>query len=208
MLAPNFLNVSDGTISSDELACDQTTTSFDEVAGDYFADWMETAACIQVPDGFGGYLMRYYIDDPDAPRILCAPEESWAAVNVRALSVDSPQPDVLKKRVIKEAWRSLSIALGASDTMYRPCLLSPTHTLADLDANVSLVVSPEPFSKMMGNAEALGICRVRHTTYRKACYEGWAPPPTNEYQKAIWDMVHALPTEPMKIKPEAKKVSG
>lgn len=148
------------------------------------------------------------IDDPDAPRILCAPEESWAAVNVRALSVDSPQPDVLKKRVIKEAWRSLAIALGASDTMYRPCLLSPTHTLAELDANVSLVVSPEPFSKIMDNAEALGIRRIRHTTYRKACYEGWAPPPTNEYQKAIWDMVHALPTEPMKIKPETKKVSN
>ena len=78
---------------------------------------------------------------------------------------------------------------------------------ADLDANVSLVVSPEPFTKMMDNAEALGIRRVRHTTYRKACYEGWAPPPTNAYQKAIWDMVHALPTEPMKIKPETKKVS-
>ena len=145
------------------------------------------------------------VDDPDAPRILCAPEEGWAAVNVRALAVDAPPPDVLRKRVIKEAWRSLSIALGASDTMYRPCLLSPTHTLADLDANVSLVVSPEPFSKMMGNAEALGIRRIRQTTYRKACYEGWAPAPTNEYQKAIWDMVHALPSQPIKIKPETTK---
>ena len=150
------------------------------------------------------------IDDPDAPRILCAPEESWAAVNVRALSVDSPQPDVLKKRVIKEAWRSLSIALGASDTMYRPCLLSPTHSLADLDANVSLVVSPEPFSKMMDNAEALGIRRVRHTTYRKACYEGWAPPPTNDVQRAIWEKIKADkergPTNPITIPPpNAKK---
>ena len=145
------------------------------------------------------------VDDPDAPRILCAPEESWAAVNVRALVVDNPNPETLKKRVVKEAWRSLAIALGASDTMYRPCLLSPTHSLADLDANVSMVVCPEPFPKIMDNAEALGICRVRQTSYRKACYEGWAPAPTNDYQKAIWDMVHALPTEPMKIKPEEKK---
>ena len=65
MLAPSFLNVSSGTISSDELICDQTVTSFDEVAGDYFSDWMDNAACVQVPDGFGGYLMRYYIDDAD-----------------------------------------------------------------------------------------------------------------------------------------------
>ena len=65
MLAPSFLNVSSGTISSDELICDQTTTSFDEVAGDYFAGWTDDAACLQVPDGFGGYSMRYYIDDAE-----------------------------------------------------------------------------------------------------------------------------------------------
>ena len=45
----------------------------------------------------------------------------------------------------------------------------------------------------------------RLTTYRKACEEGWANPPTNDVQKAIWDKVHALPTEPLKIKPEEKK---
>ena len=28
----------------------------------------------------------------------------------------------------------------------------------------------------------------------------------NEYQKAIWDKVHAMPTAPIKIKPETKKV--
>ena len=65
MLAPSFLNVSAGTISSDELSCDQTLTSFDEAAGDFFAGWLDDAACLQVPDGFGGYLMRYYIDDAD-----------------------------------------------------------------------------------------------------------------------------------------------
>ncbi len=44
------------------------------------------------------------------------------------------------------------------------------------------------------------------TTYRKACEEGWAPAPTNDVQKAIWDKVHEMPTEPIKIKPETKKV--
>ena len=33
------------------------------------------------------------------------------------------------------------------------------------------------------------------------------PAPTNDVQKAIWDEIHAMPTEPIKIKPETKKVS-
>ena len=65
MLAPSFLNVTKGTISSDELTCDQTTTSYDEAAGDFFPGWDTDAACLQVPDGFGSYSLRYYIDDAD-----------------------------------------------------------------------------------------------------------------------------------------------
>ena len=51
-----------------------------------------------------------------------------------------------------------------------------------------------------------GITPWYQTTYHKAVEEGWAPAPTNEYQKAIWDKVHAMPTAPIKIKPETKKV--
>ena len=43
------------------------------------------------------------------------------------------------------------------------------------------------------------------TNYRTAVKEGWAPQPTNDVQKAIWDKVHAMPTEPLKIKSETKK---
>ena len=65
MLAPNFLNVTNGTISSAELKCDQITTSFDTTADDFFAGWTDDAACLQVPNGAGGYTLRYYIDDAD-----------------------------------------------------------------------------------------------------------------------------------------------
>ena len=50
-----------------------------------------------------------------------------------------------------------------------------------------------------------GVTPVRYATYRIVCREGWAPAPTNDVQKAIWDKVHAMPTEPIKIKPEEKK---
>ena len=47
------------------------------------------------------------------------------------------------------------------------------------------------------------------STYLKACEEGWAPTPTNEYQKAIWEQVKADkergPTNPIKIPMPKKK---
>ena len=38
-------------------------------------------------------------------------------------------------------------------------------------------------------AQKLGS--VRRATYKQACLEGWAPTPTNDYQKAIWESVKA-----------------
>jgi len=34
---------------------------------------------------------------------------------------------------------------------------------------------------------------------REACQEGWAPAPTNDIQKAIWNEVRQLPAKPIKI---------
>ena len=41
--------------------------------------------------------------------------------------------------------------------------------------------------KISVHARKLGMQMVRTTTYRKAAEEGWAPPPTNDVQKAIWN---------------------
>ena len=48
--------------------------------------------------------------------------------------------------------------------------------------------------------EPLGVRPAIYDTYDRACQEGWAPAPTNDVQKAIWDEVHEMPTEPIKIK--------
>lgn len=34
---------------------------------------------------------------------------------------------------------------------------------------------------------------------------GWAAQPTNDYQKAVWDQVHALPDKPLTIEFDPKK---
>ena len=53
--------------------------------------------------------------------------------------------------------------------------------------------------------KTLGVTTRAVTSYKTACKEGWAPAPTNDVQRAIWDKVHAMPTAPIKIKPEEKK---
>ena len=53
--------------------------------------------------------------------------------------------------------------------------------------------------------EKCGVTPLRIATYRQACREGWAPAPTNDVQKAIWDKVHAIPKSPMKIEFDPKK---
>ena len=62
---------------------------------------------------------------------------------------------------------------------------------------------------MARNLNALGFKPRRRLTYRRACQEGWAPAPTNEFQKAVWEQVKADkergPANPITIPPPNKK---
>ncbi len=50
---------------------------------------------------------------------------------------------------------------------------------------------PQVMGTALSQAKAMGIGQVRRTTYKKACEEGWAPPPTDEFQKAVAEKVAA-----------------
>lgn len=135
-----------------------------------------------------------------APTLLVAPEEYWATVNVSRLEEDSPSPEVLKSRIVKEWWRALGYALGAANSTQYTCVMRPISSVADLDAEKISVMSPQPLMSVIKAASKLGFARGGLTSYRKACEEGWAPQPTNELQKTIWSEVHAIPDQPLKIK--------
>ena len=84
--------------------------------------------------------------------------------------------------------------------------MDPVFSLSQLDQ--ILVDNIGIAQKMLIERSAIryfGMRPYKRTTYLKACEEGWASPPADEYQKAIWDMVHALPSQPIKIKPETTK---
>ena len=139
-----------------------------------------------------------------APVLLCAPDEGWAVVNVKPLLADNPNDFAFRQRVQKETMRAMAYALGCGNSAARPCLMSEAETLTQIDA-LPKTYGPEPMAKTAHTARRRGAVARKFVSYRTACEQGWAQQPTNDVQKAIWDEVHAMPTEPIKIKPEEKK---
>lgn len=150
------------------------------------------------------------VDDPKTPTLLLAPENGWVVINVGKLLWDHPLEGVISARLTKEMWRAAALVLGCYQSMQKECVMRVISSLHDLDAEPWLVASPEPYNKMHMTAQRLGIEVHRVCTYRRACEEGWAPPPANDTQKAIWAKVkedrERGPTNPIRIpRPSEKK---
>ena len=145
------------------------------------------------------------VNDPASDAtILVAPEQNWATLNVNLLLRDNPSPDVVASRIHKEIWRATAMAMGAANSMTQPCLLRQINTLRELDRTKNMLPSPQPINNMIDVADKLGIVRVHRATYRKACQEGWAPAPTNNVQRTIWNQVHQIPDKPITIEYDPK----
>ena len=129
----------------------------------------------------------FLVESAELPALLTAPEQKWAIVNVGALAADKPDAEKLRLRVVRELWRGLAYACGAGVSSTPHCVMNPCFSLADLDAFDSDMISMEPFMTMREVFPKMGISPYRRVTYKMAVKEGWAPAPTNEFQKAIWD---------------------
>ena len=145
------------------------------------------------------------IEDKKMPIVLTSPDSRWAVLNVAALSSDGPTPEKLFERFTKVYWCAVARSLGVGNSCCHGCVLMPFTNLAELDKIGVLQPSPEPFNKMIDSAAAYGIGTLSIASYRDACRQGWAPAPTNDVQKAIWDEVHSIPSTPMKIEFDPKK---
>lgn len=142
----------------------------------------------------------FFVDEPEiSETMLVAPESGWAMVNLAALTSDGPDAAKLEKRVIRETWRTFAHLLGAADSVEPKCILHAVTSNADLDRMTSDCFCPEPLDKIVSHLKAIGIDSSARRTYRQACQEGWAPAPTNDYQKAIWNDVYKMPDKPITI---------
>ena len=137
--------------------------------------------------------------------LLCAPENGWSIINSSVVTKDAKNEIFAAARLRKELMRGFFAATGAMNSRYPGTIMNYIGKPSDLDKLVEEI----PVDMSMRTIDYLakmGVTPVQYTTYQRAVQNGWAPAPTNAIQKAIWDKVHAMPTAPIKIKPETKKV--
>ena len=148
------------------------------------------------------------VDHPSKPVLSIYPEDAIGIVNVAPLK--SPDKGLFGARVQKETWRGIALALGGFATVAPngrvvKSLLSPVYSTRDLDALKMQVLSPSQCIAVYEAVSGIGIQASRPVIYSVAVRQGWAPPPTNNIQRAIWKQVHAIPDKPITIEFDPKK---
>lgn len=136
--------------------------------------------------------------------ILSAPEANWSIVNVAAVTKDARNEIFAAARTRKELMRAFMCAAGAMNSQYEGGIMSPIRSPKDLDRIIE-DMPVDTINRAMTAMKVIGVTPEEITTYKKACEEGWAPAPTTDYQKVIWDQVHQVPTKGIEIKFDPKK---
>ena len=151
-----------------------------------------------------GNASLFIIDDDKMPVILVAPENAWAIVNVAVIAKET-RPVFFEMRTKKQMSRAFAFLCGASNSQYPRALTRGIIDERDLDKNPDIQLPVDVLTRFRTYMEPLGVKPSILVPYRRAVEEGWAPTPTNDVQKAIWDKVHAAPKAPMKIEFDPKK---
>ena len=144
------------------------------------------------------------VESDTYPTILAAPESGWAIINVATLATDKPDAAILASRVRKEILRGFAFVAGGCYSAFGDFVMRDVVKPADLDSADREDYSIQILQRFSQGLAAYGLTPWNETTYLKACQEGWAAAPTNEYQKAIWEQVHAIPQKPIKIEFDPK----
>lgn len=150
-----------------------------------------------------GSLSLYIVDVEGLPAILCAPEDRWAMVNVASLK--SEKTAFFEARVKKELTRGFAYLCGAANSRYPNALTGGITGVDVLDKAADARLPVDVIERFRKYVEAFGVTPLRHTAYINACRQGWAPAPTNDYQKTIWEQVHSIPDKPITIEYDPKR---
>ena len=138
------------------------------------------------------------VDNPTDPSLLVAPEDKWAKVNIGKFKDRNAA-----SRTQMELLRAFCFLCGGIGSEYKNPLTGYVSSPAQLDDSAVAQLPMDVVNRFIPYLKQLGIVPYIEATYRKACREGWAPAPTNDIQKAIWERIKADkergPTNPLKI---------
>lgn len=130
-----------------------------------------------------GEATLFIVNDANLPKMLVAPEDRWAMVNVAHLS--APDTGVFNSRVSKELSRGLALLAGGFLSQFQQTLTECVTSPDQLDKYHDWRLPFDTLQKMKSYLKGYGLSPFEPVTYRDACYEGWAQPPKDEVQKAI-----------------------
>ena len=167
-----------------------------------------TKLAVEVTDGkfefpnpkIHGEASLFVVDDPALPTLLSAPESRWVMVNVAPLAKGAGEkPQFFAARVQKELTRGFCLLAGAQNSGYPDALVGCITNPEDLDRFADCRLPIDVMNRFAPYLKGYGITPKVYSTYKKACEQGWAPPPTNDVQKTIWQKVHSIPDKPITI---------
>lgn len=148
------------------------------------------------------------VEMPGFPSLIAMPGECCSIVNITALDAGKIDAAFLKNRVRKEMVRGFAFIAGAASSRYEGNLMSPIRSLDDLDSSRGKGLPVDVLGRVNEYLTAMGIEEGEYALYAEACQAGWAPAPTNDIQKAIWDRVRETPKSPIKIEYNEKRDKG
>ena len=159
-------------------------------------------------NALGAEVAIFILEDPQLPSLLSAPDSRWSLVNVATLK-SGLSNDILGRRLLAvrargQLMRAFALACGLGTSTYPNNLLNITE-IKELDtAKVDSLVY-DMVVRCNAHLKKIGITPERRVMYSRACAEGWAHAPTNEYQKAVWSTIRAEkergPAKAIQIKP-------
>ena len=176
-------------------------TKIDIVGGTAPSMPFDSAAYLAAQDANAAVFL---VSTNSLPALVVVPEDRWAVVNVARLGKEN-----LSVRTQKELLRGFAFVCGGAATSFKQTLVSPITSPADLDQVMGAQLPIDSLNAIAQYLPGIGVKPYREASYRRAAREGWAPPPTNNVQKAIWEKIKADkergPTNPITIPPPNKK---
>lgn len=162
------------------------------------------ATAAEAKKGYKADFAVFVIDDKAQPPSLVAVEDQWAVMNIAPLDTGAVNDVLLANRAKKQFARVFSMVCGGFSSQFTAPLTNFIKTPADLD-KCTAEIPVDVATRLLPYLEYHGVKPEKRVYYRNACQEGWAPQPTNKFQKAIWDQVHEVPKKPIKIEFDPKK---
>lgn len=151
----------------------------------------------------GNLSVGIFLQESDAlPMSLISMEERWALVNISRIFNKNTSLAHKEQRLRKELSRVCkALFSGAS--------LEPNTTAVqngeDLQSMTAEPIDANTLMAIIRGMPSYGLVAPRTVPYHRACKEGWAPAPTNDVQRAIWNKVHEIPDRPLTIEYDPKR---